>query len=125
MAACAIAADIHVIEICRQPANGRVAVIAIIATRNVRCMLAGCRSAVVARAAGSEYLRMVDGYGGFESGRAMAVLADIGRLYVGRAFAGCCSTVVAAHAVSSDACVIKYGGKPRAHGMAIVALIVG
>jgi len=125
VAADAIAADIHVVEIRRQPADGRVAVIAIVAARNMRCMFAGCRGAVMARAAGSQYLRMVDHYGRLEGGRAVAVLADIGGLHVDRAFARCCRTVMAAHAIPGDACVIENGGKPRGRGMAVVALIVG
>jgi len=101
------------------------AVIAIIAARNMCCMLAGCRGAVVARAAGSQYLRMVDRYGRFESSRAMTVCANIGSLQVGRAFAGCCCTVVATHTISSDASMIEYRGKPCAHRMAVIALITG
>ena len=125
VAADAIAADICVVEIRRQPADRRVAVVAIIAARYMRRMLAGCRGAVVARATGPQYLRMVDGYHRFEGGRAVAVFTDIGGLYVGRALAGCCRTVMAAHAIVSDACVIKNRWLPCAYGMAVVAFIIG
>lgn len=101
------------------------AVIAIITACYMRRMLAGRRGAVVTGTACSQDLGVVDRYGRLESGRVVAVFADIGGLNVGRAFASCCRTVVAAHAISDDASMIKYGGKPCAHGMAVVTLVVG
>ena len=91
----------------------------------MRRMLAGCSGAVVTGTACSKDLRVIDRHSWLESSRAVAVLANIGGLHVGRAFAGCCCAVVAARAISGDACVIKYGWQPCAYGMAVVALIVG
>ena len=48
VAACAIAGDTYVIKIRRQPAGCRMAVIAVIAARDMCWMLACCCSAVVA-----------------------------------------------------------------------------
>lgn len=116
---------IHVIEVRGQPADRRVTVIAISAACNVRRVLASCRDAVVAGAAGTEHLRVIDGNGWLKCGRAVAVFANIRRLYVRGALACGCCTVVAAHAVSSDARVIEHGRHPRGYVVAVVTLIVG
>ena len=125
MAADAVAADVHMIEISRQPADGRVAVVAIIPARDMRRVFTGRRSAVVAGAAGAQHLSVIDRRGRRKGDCAVAVLANIGGLHVCRALPCRGSTVVAAHAVSSDACVIEYGREPGAHSMAIVTLVVG
>ena len=59
VAADAVARDVHVIEIGREPGDGRVAVVAIIAARDMSRVLAGCRVAVMTGNAGSEYLGVV------------------------------------------------------------------
>jgi len=125
MAADAVAADVHMIEISRQPADGRVAVVAIIPARDMRRVFTGRRSAIVAGAAGAQHLSVIDRRGRRKGDCAVAVLANIGGLHVCRALPCRGSTVVAAHAVSSDACVIEYGREPGAHSMAIVTLVVG
>lgn len=56
----AVARDIHVIEIGRRPACGRVAVVAGIAAGYMRRILAGRYEAVVARGTGADDLCMVD-----------------------------------------------------------------
>lgn len=88
-------------------------------------MLAGRHRAVVTGTACSKDLRVIDRCGRLESGRAVAVLAYIGGLNVRRTLASRRGTVVAAHAVSGNAGVIKYSGQPRAHSMAVVALVAG
>jgi len=51
VAAEAVARNVHVVEIRRQPANGRMTVVAIVATGDVRRMFAGRCEAVVTRPA--------------------------------------------------------------------------
>jgi len=119
------ARDVYVIEVRRQPADRRVTVITISAACNVRRVLASCRDAVMAGAAGTEHLRVIDRNGWLKCGRAVAVLANIGCLDVHRTFAGCAGAIMATHAISGDSCVIVHGREPGSHVVAIVALIIG
>lgn len=57
----AIAVYVCVVEICRPPRHRRVTIVAIIATADVRRMLAGCRNAIMAGATRADDLGMVDG----------------------------------------------------------------
>jgi hypothetical protein len=59
----AISGDADMVEIRGQPAGGRVAVVAIIAARDVVLIFAGCRHAIMAGAAGAQHLRMVNRVG--------------------------------------------------------------
>ena len=59
----AVARDIGVIEIRRTPRRGCVAVIAVIAARNVRYVFAGCRCAIVAGHTGTDDMRVLHGVG--------------------------------------------------------------
>ena len=61
MAANAVASDVYVIEIGRQPANCAVAVIAIVAAGDMCRVLARGNGAIVAGAATSQNLRVIDG----------------------------------------------------------------
>ncbi len=88
MAAGAVATNIDVIEVRWQPADGRMAVIAVIATGYVVYALAGCRNAIVTGSTGAEHLGVVNRRCRFEGRRAVAVLADAGRLHMRRALAG-------------------------------------
>ena len=112
------------IEVRRQPAHGRVAVIAVISTRNVCRVFAGCRDAVVARATGAQYLGVIYCDCRLESDGAMAILANVGRLNVQRTLASRRDPVVAAHAVVGDTGMIEYGRYPGRGIVTIVALVV-
>ena len=59
----AVAKDIRVTEVGRDPGDRRVTVVAVVAAVEVRWMLTDCSGAVVAGGAGSNYLRVVDGVG--------------------------------------------------------------
>lgn len=85
------------------------AIIAIIATGNMGCVLACCRSAIVAGSASAEDLSVINGDRGLKGRRAMAIFTDIGGLNVHGALADRGCTVVAAHAVANDAFVIETG----------------
>ena len=109
MAAGAIARDIYMIEIGWQPGNRRVAVIAIRAARNMLCILSGRSYAVMAGAAGTQHLRMVDCVNRHPDIRVMAVFTDIGRLNMREALAGGFDTVVTTGTVAGDSYVIEIG----------------
>ena len=88
-------------------ASGGVAVAAIVATRNMCCMLAGRCNAIVAGAAVAKNLGMVDchrrriGYG------AVAIPADVSGLDMRQTLACCRNTIVTGDAVADDAGVIE------------------
>ena len=107
MAAETVARDVHVVEVGRQPACRRVAVVAVVAARDVGRMLPGRRDAVVAGAAGAEDLGVVHGKHGRPDIARMAVLADVGGLHVCRRFASCFGAVVTAETVADDVHVVE------------------
>ena len=81
--AAAIADDVDVIEVCRCPARGGMAVITIVAAVQVSWVLARGCDAVVTRAAGANDLRVIDRKHGRENVGRMAVLAYIAGSNVG------------------------------------------
>lgn len=82
VAADTVAGDVDVIEIRRQPASGRMTVVAIGAARNMIGIFANGGNAVVTRSTGANDLHVINGKDGLEGAGAMAVLADVGRLYM-------------------------------------------
>ena len=78
----AVARDIYVIKIRGQPACGRVAIVAIVATGDVILVLTGRRITVVAGSASTDYLRMIDRVGGIPDIRRMAILTHVAGLDV-------------------------------------------
>ena len=85
-------------------------VIAISATCNVCRVLACSYYAVMAGAAGTEYLCMVYRVNGHPDIRVMAVFTDISRLNVREVLAGGFDAVVATDAIANDTCMIEIGG---------------
>ena len=83
------------------------AVITGIATGDVRCMLAGRNRAIVAGAASTDHLGVIDTNHGLPQVSAVTVFADGGRLDVSRALAGGLDTVMAAGTVTGDIDMIK------------------
>lgn len=102
VAADTIACNVHVIEIRRQPGDGAVAVVTIVATRNMGLVLAGRRHAIVATATVPKYLRVVDREYRRENAGRMAVFAHVGRLYVRLVLANRNRTVVAADTITGS-----------------------
>ncbi len=125
MTAGAITGNAHVIKIRRQPANRRVAVITIIATCNMGYMFAGRGNSVMAGTAHAQHLCVVNCGHRLKRYCAVAVFADIGRLYVCRAPARSISTIVTTNAVSNDAGVIENGRYPASCVVTVVTLISG
>ena len=68
-------------------------------------------------------LVMVDGVRRFPDRRAVAVLADIGRQNVGRAFAGRISAVLATEAIAGDIGMIEIGWRPGDGRMSVVTVV--
>ena len=57
VAAEAVVHDVGVVEIRRHPGHRRVAIVAVVATGDVRRMFAGCRYAIMTRAAGTRLIK--------------------------------------------------------------------
>ena len=85
-------------------------VIAIGATGNVCRVLAGRNCAVMAGAAGTEYLCMIYRVNRHPDIRVMAVFTNISRLNVRQVLAGGFDAVVATDAIANDASMIEIGG---------------
>ena len=113
MTAGAVTGYPDVVEIGRQPADGRVAVVAVVAARNVRWMFASRCRAVVARTASPNDLGVIDGVGRHEDVRVMAILADVRRLDMCGVLAHRVDAVMAAAAVINDTQVIEIRRAPR------------
>ena len=122
MTACAVGGDVCVVEIGRYPGDGRVAVVAVVASADMRRVLAGRHDAVVAAAARADDLRVVDGKCRYPAGRAVAVLAKIRRLDVFGVLARRIEAVVAAGTAAGNPGVVEYDRDPGRAGVAVVAL---
>jgi len=78
VAAEAVVGDVGMIKEDREPANGAVAVIAVVTTGDVGRVLAGRRRTVMAGTAAADNLRVIDHCWWDPYRRAMAIFADIG-----------------------------------------------
>lgn len=108
------------VKIGRQPAGCRVAIVAVIARRNMSWMLACSRRAIVAGPAAANDLRVIDRIGGRKGVGVMAVFADVARLYMTWALAHGIDAVMAARTVSGDSRMIEVCGPPGDGRVAIV-----
>ena len=82
-------------------------VVAGVAARDVRRVLAGRRDAVVAGTAGAQDLRVIHGIDWCPYGAVMAVFTDAAGLYMGGTFARGFHAIVATGAVAGDTAVIE------------------
>ena len=119
----AVTDDVQVVEVRRQPGGRVVAIVAVCAAGDMRCMFAGGGDAVMTGAASAQNLGVVHRNYRRKANRAVAVCADIGRLYVGRRLSGRGRAIVAAGAVVDDTRVIEQCRKPGCRAVTIVALI--
>ncbi len=119
----AIVHDIDMVEVGRQPGDRSVAVVAVVAAVYVSRVLAACCDAVMAGAAGTYHLRVVNRKDRRPDVRCMAVFADVAGLHVRRAFAGGIRAVMAAHAVPCDIHVIEIRRQPASGRVAVVTVI--
>lgn len=103
----AITRDIYMVEIRGQPADGAVAIVAIVAAGNVVGTLAFRNPTIVAGDTRAKHLGVVHHKHREEYRCAVAVFANIGRQRVRRTFSGRGSTIMAVDAVTRDARVIE------------------
>lgn len=99
------------------------AVVAVVATVNVRWMLANRCRAVMTRATRTQHLRMVHRIDRFPHVCGVAIFADIGRLHVLRPLACGVCAVVAAKAVAGNIDVIEVSRDPASRRVAVLAVI--
>ncbi len=96
-------------------------VIAVIAARDMRRVLAGGSDAVVAGAATPDYLGVIDYHHGLPHIRGVAVFTDVRRQGVCRALTRCVRAVMAVYAVSRDGRVIEGCRQPGDRRVAVIA----
>ena len=123
MAANTVVHDVGVVKIGRSPGNGCVAVVAVIATRDMCGMFASSGRAIVAGTARSNNLSVIHGECRNPGIRRVAVLANIGGLNVRCVFTGRIGTIVAAKTVTRNIYVIKVCGEPADGGMTVLAVV--
>lgn len=100
------------------------AIVAVLATRDVRWVFARRRNAIVAGATGAKNLRVVNSEGWCPDVGIVAVLADFSCQYVCRIFARRFDSVMAAGAVACDPNMIEVSGQPAGRCVAVITLIV-
>ena len=110
--ACTIIDDTEVIKVCRPPASCRMAVIAGIAARNMRWMLAGRDDAVVATVAGADNLGMVNSEDWRKDVGVMAIFANIAGENMCRVLANGIDAVMAVNTLTSDIQMVEVGWQP-------------
>ena len=125
VATCTVTGDIDVIEICGQPANRRVAVVTIASAGDMSCVFTSRRHTVMAGAACTQNLRVIDRDDGNERNRAVAVFADIACLHVRRVFAGRRCAVMASDTISENVGVVEIRREPACRIVTILALVPG
>ena len=118
-----VVSDIGVIEVCRCPGHGRVAIVAVIAARDMPRVLAVRDRAVVAGDAGTEYLCVIDSIGGLPEDIVVAVFTHVRRGHVRRTLAGLVNAVVAANTVARDVHVVEVGRYPGHRRVAVIAVV--
>ncbi len=87
-------------------------IIAVIAAVDVGRVFAGRRNAVVTRATGSRYLCVIDHVRGRPHVAVVAVLADIGCLYMCQGLAGRFRAVVATNTVAGNVDMVEIRWSP-------------
>ena len=110
VAADAVVNNVRVVEICRQPGNSSVAVVAIIAAGDMRWVFANSYDTVMTRAASANNLSVIDSKGRNPGVRRMAIFADnAGENMVG-ILARRVRAVVTARTISCDVDVVEVRG---------------
>lgn len=123
MTAKAIAGDVDVVEIGRNPAKRRMAVVAVIATGNMTGVLAGRDSTVVTGRTDTDHLRMVNPVGRGKDDVVMTVLTHVGRQNMCRVLADGLGAVMAAEAVVDDCGMIEGRRYPAVGRVAVVTRV--
>ena len=98
-------------------------IVTLITTGDMCWMLARGGDAIVTGPASADDLSMVNGHHRHESCGAMAVFADVGRLYVNGTFAYGGKPVMTRNTVSDDAGMVENSRRPGSDSMAVIALV--
>ena len=109
MAVAAVVNDIRVVEVGRQPADCRMAVVTIDTARNMRWVFADRGDAIVAGTASAQHLSVVHSIRGRPYVRIVAVLTDIRCSYVREVLPGCLNTVVATCTIADNIDMVEIG----------------
>ncbi len=123
MAAGAVVDDILVVEIGRQPARGRMAVVARVAGLDVIGVLARGGGSVVTGAAGTNDLKVVDRVRRCPFDVVVAVFAQLRCRDVCRGFPCSSKAVMAAGAIAGYVDVVEIGRHPGSRRVAVVAVV--
>jgi len=123
VATCTVTNDIDVVEIRRYPGDRSVAVIASDATGDVADVFARSCYSIMAGAAGTKHLCVIDQIHGRPEIDAVAILANGRRLNVRCILTSRVDTVMAAGAVTGDIDVIEICRQPGHGRMAVVAIV--
>ena len=123
VAAKTVVGDIGVIEVRRYPGYSCMAIIAVIAARDMPGILAVRNSAVMAGHARSQHLRVIHPVGRFPEDVVVAVFAHVGCRNVHRALTGGVYAVMATNAVAGDVHVVEVRRYPRDSRMTVIAIV--
>lgn len=115
--------DVRMVETARDPTRRRMAYVALGRRRQMACLLAGCDRAVVAAAAVSDHLRMIDREHGRKRDDGVTVLANVARADVVCLLAERINVVVTAHAITGNVVVVEVGRQPAVRRVAVLACV--
>lgn len=100
------------------------AILTIIATRDMRRVLAGCSQSVVTGATGSQHLRMVNRVRRFPDVRTVAVLANVSCLNMRLSLTSRLHAIVATHTIAGDTDVIKISRQPADRRVTVITAVI-
>ncbi len=123
MAAETVISNVHVIEVGWHPPGRCVAIVTGVRAGDMRRVFTWRDRTVVAGITGADDLRVIDRVRRYKLRRVVAVFAGICRLNVGGRLSRSVHTIVAANAVTGNACVIKNRRYPAIGLVAILALV--
>ena len=119
----AIPGDIHMVEIGRYPGHCCMTVIAVIAAGDMSRMFTGRDQAVMARRTDSKYLCVIYRVGRCPENIVVAVLANIGCVYMRWVLTGGTCAVMTIDAVARDVGMIEIRRNPRRGCVAVIAVV--
>ena len=125
MAVNAIASNVDVIEVGGEPSCRGMTIVAVVTACDVRWILARRRNPIMARAASTQYLRVVNCKRRREYVGRVTIFAGICRLNMVWGLASGFDTVVTVETIARNVDVIEVGRQPSSCGMAVVAIVAG
>lgn len=116
----AVPGDVDVIEIRRQPADGTVTIIAIIAAGNMVLAFPFGDYTVMTGTASADHLGVINEHYGHEHRRAVAIFTDVGGIDMCLVLADCLGAVMTVYTVGGNRGMIERCRQPTCSCMAIV-----